>query len=152
VARVIADTFTFENVRYCAEGVARYLEAADLRGAAWWLATTRAASDDFARATAEVVAAHGIDVWLFDRPAPTPVGCYAVVEKRAGGAVMITASHNRVSTTLQVQTDAGQRPAGDRSEIEAGLDQAQLKQEAGRGKRQRRKGRDNSDLRPDAGL
>ena len=92
---IIADEYTFENVRYCADGVARYLKASGLaeRGLVVGY-DTRFASEDFAAATAEVVAAHGIDVWLFDRAAPTPVACHAVVAKKTGGAVMITASHN----------------------------------------------------------
>jgi phosphomannomutase len=40
------------------------------------------------------VAAHGITVHLFSISAGTPLACHAVLEKRAGGAIMITASHN----------------------------------------------------------
>ncbi len=126
---IIADTFTFENVRYCAEGVVSYLKAAGL--AAQGLVVgydTRFASEDFAAATAEVAASHGIDVWLFDRPAPTPMGCYAVVDKKAGGAVMITASHNPGSYNgFKYKTQVGgSAPPDIVVQIEAGLDAAQL--------------------------
>ncbi len=89
-------------------------------------------------ATAEVVAAHGIDVWLFDRPAPTPVGCYAVVEKEAGGAVMITASHNPgIYNGFKYKTDVGgSAPPEVVEPIEAGLDEAQAA--AGRATREQR--------------
>jgi len=55
---------------------------------------TRFASEDFASAAAEVVAGNGIRVYLCTRAAPTPVVCFGVVNQRAGGAVVITASHN----------------------------------------------------------
>ena len=92
---VIAEDFTFANVRACAEGVARYLAAAGLaeRGLVVGF-DTRFASEHFAAACAEVVAAHGIKVYLFGAAAATPVACHAVLDRKAGGAAMITASHN----------------------------------------------------------
>jgi phosphomannomutase len=92
---IIADEYTFENVRFCAEGVARYLESTGLASRGLVVGyDTRFASEDFAAAAAEVVAAHGIKVYLFDGAAATPVACQAILDKAAGGAVMITASHN----------------------------------------------------------
>jgi phosphomannomutase len=55
---------------------------------------TRFASGDFAAATAEVVAANGIKVYLTPKATPTPIVSYGVLAKKAGGAVIITASHN----------------------------------------------------------
>jgi alpha-D-glucose phosphate-specific phosphoglucomutase len=55
---------------------------------------TRFASDDFAAAVAEVIAGNGIKVFLCDRATPTPVVSYGTLTRRAGGAVIITASHN----------------------------------------------------------
>ena len=143
---IIADEYTFENVRYCAEGVARYMKAAGLaeRGLVVGY-DTRFASEDFAAATAEVVAAHGIDVWLFDRPAPTPVACHAVVAKKTGGAVMITASHNpgRYNGFKYKTEVGGSAPPEVVSQIEAGLDAAQAEaltgsREQGAGSRDRK--------------
>jgi phosphomannomutase len=92
---VIAEDFTFQNVRYCAHGVAAYLKEAGLAGRGLVIGyDTRFASERFAAATAEVVAAHGIKVYLSPDPAPTPVISYAVTAHRAGGGVVITASHN----------------------------------------------------------
>src|SRR5207244_2259347 len=45
-------------------------------------------------AVAEVLAANGIHVWLTRSDAPTPLVSYAIVDKKAAGGVMITASHN----------------------------------------------------------
>jgi phosphomannomutase len=56
---------------------------------------TRFASEDFASAAAEVVAGNGIKVYLCPRAAPTPVISYGVLAQKAGGAIIITASHNQ---------------------------------------------------------
>jgi alpha-D-glucose phosphate-specific phosphoglucomutase len=92
---VIGEDFTFDNVRACAQGVAEYL--IDRGTASQGLIIgydTRFASEDFAAAVAEVAAANGIKAFLNPRAAPTPVISYAIVVKKAAGAVIITASHN----------------------------------------------------------
>jgi len=92
---IIAEDFTFANVRACAQSVALYLKEAGLaeRGLVVGY-DTRFASEDFAAAVAEVVAANGIHVYLCDSPVSTPVVSYTLLQKKAGGAVIITASHN----------------------------------------------------------
>jgi len=55
---------------------------------------TRFASEDFAAAAAEVVAGNGIKVYLTPEASPTPVISYGVLAQQAGGAIIITASHN----------------------------------------------------------
>lgn len=92
---IIAEDYTFENVRACAQGVANYLK--DTGGAAAGLVVgydTRFGSEHFAQAVADVVAANGIKVYLCDRACPTPVVSYSIIDRRAGGGVVITASHN----------------------------------------------------------
>ncbi|HXH22427.1 MAG TPA: phosphoglucomutase/phosphomannomutase family protein [Dehalococcoidia bacterium] len=127
---IIADEYTFENVRYCAEGVASYLHSAGLASRGLVVGyDTRFASEDFAAAAADVIAARGIDVWLFDRPAPTPVACHAVLRKGTGGAVVITASHNPGRYNgFKYKTEAGgSAPPEVIARIEAGLDEAQIR-------------------------
>jgi phosphomannomutase len=51
-------------------------------------------SDDFAIATAEVLAAEGFSVMLLADPVPTPVVAFAVRDRNAVAGVQITASHN----------------------------------------------------------
>ena len=55
---------------------------------------TRFASEDFASAAAEVAAGNGIKVYLCPKATPTPAISYGVLAKKAGGAIIITASHN----------------------------------------------------------
>ena len=92
---IIAQDFTFDNVRYCAQGVSRYLLEQGLaqRGLVVGY-DTRFASEDFALAVAEVVAGNGISTYLCQEATPTPVLSYNVLHRQAGGGAMITASHN----------------------------------------------------------
>ncbi len=92
---VIAEDFTFDNVRACAHGVADYLERTGLAERGLVIGyDTRFASEDFAAAAAEVIAAEGIKVRLCTKPAPTPVISYSVTSTNSAGAIIITASHN----------------------------------------------------------
>ena len=94
----IADDFTFENVRRCAQGFATYLATHGHGGQAVVVGYDRRfASEDFAAACAEVMAGNGFRVWLTDGATPTPVIAYAVLDKKAVGAINITASHNPAS-------------------------------------------------------
>jgi alpha-D-glucose phosphate-specific phosphoglucomutase len=92
---VIADDYTYVNLRRCAQGMASYL--IDTNQAQRGLVIgydTRFHSDTFARMSAEVAAANGIKVYLVDRATPTPVISFSIIDKKAAGAINITASHN----------------------------------------------------------
>ncbi len=106
---VIADDYTFENLRRCAQGMAQYL--IDTQQAERGLVIgydTRFHSDNFARESARVVAAHGIQAYLVDRATPTPVISYAILAKQAAGAINITASHNAPTWNgFKVRADYG---------------------------------------------
>lgn len=92
---IIAEDFTFENVRYCAQGVADFLNASGVAQKGLVVGyDKRFASEDFAAAAAEVVAANGVKVYLCDESAPTPVISYAILHRDAAGGIIITASHN----------------------------------------------------------
>ncbi len=91
----IAEDYTFDNLRRCAQGFADYLQQEGLADQGIVIGhDQRFQAEDFAAATAEVLAANGIHVWLTERNTPTPTISYAVVDKKAGGAINITASHN----------------------------------------------------------
>ena len=92
---VIAEEYTFDNVRRCTQGFANYLLEKGRQGQ--WVVVghdKRFSSEHFAAAAAEVLAGNGFKVYLTDSATPTPVIAYAVVHKKACGAVNITASHN----------------------------------------------------------
>ena len=92
---IIAEDFTFDNVRICAQAVADYMKESGLARRGLVIGyDTRFASEDFADASAEVTAANGIKTHLCNIAAPTPVISYAVKVKNAGGGIVITASHN----------------------------------------------------------
>jgi phosphomannomutase len=92
---VIGAEFTFDNVRRCAQATAQYVRDQGLASRGMVVGyDTRFASEDFAAAVAEVLAANGISVFLCDRPAPTPVVGFAILKHEAAGSVVITASHN----------------------------------------------------------
>ncbi|MBI2836289.1 MAG: phosphoglucomutase/phosphomannomutase family protein [Chloroflexi bacterium] len=92
---IIAQDFTFDNVRICAQATADYLKESGLAGRGLIIGyDTRFASEDFAAAASEVVAGNGIRVFLCNKPAPTPVVSYGTLARKVGGAIIITASHN----------------------------------------------------------
>ena len=92
---IIADDFTFANVRICAQGAADYVIAAGLAPRGFVVGyDTRFGSREFAEAVAEVTTANGIPTLLCDAPAPTPVISHSIVSMNAGAGAVITASHN----------------------------------------------------------
>lgn len=91
----IAADYTFENVRRCTQGFASYMIKTGKQGQ--WIVVghdKRFHSENFARAVAEVLVGNGFKVYLTDGPTPTPVIAFSVVNRKAAGAVNITASHN----------------------------------------------------------
>ncbi len=91
----IAETYTFDNVRRVTQGFATYLEVHELAHKGVVIGYDQRFSGKlFAEAAAEVLTGNGIAVWLTDHNSPTPVISYSVVEREAGGAINITASHN----------------------------------------------------------
>jgi alpha-D-glucose phosphate-specific phosphoglucomutase len=92
---IIAEDFTFDNVRICAQAVAEYLKQSGLDKQGLVIGyDTRFASEDFAAAAAEVIAGNNIKVHLCLKPAPTPVVSFTVPATKSAGAIVITASHN----------------------------------------------------------
>ncbi|TFG46910.1 MAG: phosphoglucomutase/phosphomannomutase family protein [Dehalococcoidia bacterium] len=92
---LIARDFTFDNVAICAAGYARYLKETGLarRGIVIGY-DTRFLSDKFALETAMVLTGAGIHVSLSTSAVPTPTVSFSSLQRGAGGAVVITASHN----------------------------------------------------------
>jgi alpha-D-glucose phosphate-specific phosphoglucomutase len=92
---LIADDFTFENVRRVAGAIAGYvLKHEDATRGVVIGYDTRFLSGRFARAIAEVIAGAGIPVRLANDYVPTPTVSYNVKKLGAAGGVMVTSSHN----------------------------------------------------------
>jgi len=91
----IAEDYTFDNVRRCAQGFADYLLAAGAAGRPVVVGHDRRfGSEHFAAAAAEVLAGNGLPVLLTEGPTPTPTISYAIGFQKACGGINITASHN----------------------------------------------------------
>lgn len=92
---IIADDFTYANVRVAAAAIANYVLAHEDAAAGICIAyDTRFGSRAFAKIVAEVMAGAGISVTMAKEITPTPALSYAVRERKTAGGVMITSSHN----------------------------------------------------------
>jgi phosphomannomutase len=91
----IADEFTFDNVRRCADGVASYVVDRGEQAKGVVIAYDRRfASEHFAAAAAEVLLARDIPVVFAVHAVPTQMSSFEVVERGAAAGIVITASHN----------------------------------------------------------
>ncbi len=120
----IAEDYTFNSVRRCAQGFATFLREQEMaeRGAVIGY-DQRFQSEHFAAAAAEVLAANGVKVWLTQSNTPTPAISYAVLDKSAAGAINITASHNPPHDSgFKVRDETGGAvPPDDLKRIEAAI-------------------------------
>jgi alpha-D-glucose phosphate-specific phosphoglucomutase len=92
---VIADDFTFANVRLAAEAIAAYIHAKeDPKKGICIGYDTRFGSRAFAQACADVAASTGIPVLMANGITPTPALSFGVRQQGAAGGIMITSSHN----------------------------------------------------------
>lgn len=91
----IADEFTFDNVRRCADGVAQYVVDRGEQAKGIVVAYDRRfASEHFAQAAAEVILARDIPVAFAVHAVPTQMSSYEVVQRGSAAGIVITASHN----------------------------------------------------------
>lgn len=105
---VIAQEFTFTNVRLVSQAIADYLktekEPKVLVGY-----DSRFLASEFAKVAAEVLAANGVKLLFACAFAPTPVFSYYTASKKLSGAIIITASHNPARFSgLKFKTKAGE--------------------------------------------
>jgi phosphomannomutase len=92
---LIADDFTFANVRRVAGAIASYVLKHENAASGVIIGyDTRFLSDHAARLVAEVIAGAGIPVRLANDYVPTPAVSYNVKKLGAAGGVMVTSSHN----------------------------------------------------------
>ena len=92
---IIADSFTFDNVRIVSQAAADYFKTVEGAERAVFVGfDVRFQSKAFATTAAEVLAGNGFRVVMLDRPYPTPYVSFEVRRRKFAGGVMITASHN----------------------------------------------------------
>ncbi len=93
---IIADEFTYENVRRAVRGISRYVlnHSGDAQPALIIGHDPRFLGPELARISAEIAASHGIHVLLCADSAPTPAISHAIRARRTRGAINFTASHN----------------------------------------------------------
>ena len=118
----IAEEYTFDAVRVCAQSVAEWVQKSGETGRGVVIGYDRRfASEHFAAAAAEVVAAHGIHVFLSTAAAPTQSFSYATMRKKAKAGIVITASHNPwPDNGFKVKSETGAAAAPDMlKELEA---------------------------------
>ena len=135
---IIADDFTFENVRRVAGAIASYvLKHEDARRGVIVGYDTRFISQSAARIVAEVLVAAGVPVRLANDYTPTPAISFAVKQRGAAGGVVVTSSHNpwnwngvkfkgkfggsgtpSIMKAIEEELDAGAMPIGQKAGIE----------------------------------
>jgi phosphomannomutase len=121
----IAEDYTFHNVRRCARGVAEHLHQTGAADRGVVVAHDRRfASEHFARACVEVLAAHDIRSFAPPEAVPTQVGSFYTREMAAGAGIVITASHNPwTDNGFKVKADTGGAAAPEMlAAIEATMD------------------------------
>ena len=91
---IIADEFTFANVRLATEAIGRYVRRRNDSPGLLVGYDTRFASEDFGQEVARVLSSQNIRVRLCSQAVPTPAVAFTVVQEKLDGAVNITASHN----------------------------------------------------------
>src|SRR5215471_10056364 len=92
---VMAEEFTFANVRRAVTGIARYVASQKPTGARVIVGRDpRFLGETFCSIASDILSVHGVTTLLIADPAPTPAIAYAVIREHAEGAINFTASHN----------------------------------------------------------
>jgi len=135
---IIADDFTFDNVRRVAGAIASYVLSHEDSSRGLIVGyDTRFASKQAARIVSEVIGQAGIPVQLASDYSPTPAISYAVKNRGAAGGVVVTSSHNpwnwngvkfkakfggsatpSIMKVIEEAVQAGAAPKGNKASIE----------------------------------
>src|SRR5256885_16017297 len=92
---VMAEEFTFHNVRRAVHGIARYVKSQRQQGARVVVGRDpRFLGETFCSIASGILSSYGITSLIITEPAPTPAISYAVIHEKADGAINFTASHN----------------------------------------------------------
>ena len=92
---VMAEEFTFANVRRAVNGIARYVKSQRPQGARVIVGRDpRFLGETFCSMAADILGSYGITPLVIAEAVPTPAISYAVIHEKADGAINFTASHN----------------------------------------------------------
>src|SRR5258708_9085131 len=92
---VMAEEFTFANVRRAVNGIARYVKSQRADDARVIVGRDpRFLGETFCSMAADILGSYGITPLVISEAAPTPAISYAVIHEKAHGAINFTASHN----------------------------------------------------------
>jgi phosphoglucomutase len=93
---IIADEFTFANVRIVTRSICSYLRASGVSGGASLVVSydTRFLGEKFAAECVKEIAGNGLNAIFCDQPTPTPTISHTIRELGAAGGINFTASHN----------------------------------------------------------
>jgi len=91
---IIAEDFTFANVRLASAAIAHHLLAHSGRPRVVVGYDTRFLSERFAETAADTLSSHGVETFLCGRAEPTPALAHEIIQRERQGGVNITASHN----------------------------------------------------------
>lgn len=92
---VMADEFTFENVRRAVIGISRHVSSLKPSGARVIVGRDpRFLGESFVEMAADILAEHGVTPIVITDAAPTPAIAYEVIRAKTDGAINFTASHN----------------------------------------------------------
>jgi phosphomannomutase len=91
---IIADEFTFANVRLVTAAIAEHVRSRNPKATLIVGHDTRFFAEEFTRTAAEILREYGIRVLICDDPTPTPVIAHEIIRSKVDGAINFTASHN----------------------------------------------------------
>ena len=93
---IIADEFTFANVRLVTRSICSYLRSSGVEAGASLVVSydTRFLGEKFAAQCVEEIVNNGLKAIFCDQPTPTPTISHTIRERKAAGGINFTASHN----------------------------------------------------------
>ena len=91
---IIAEDFTFANVRLATAAIAEHVRSHNGKPALIVGHDTRFFGEEFTKTAAEILREHGVQALLCDGPTPTPVIAHEIRRRKVDGAINFTASHN----------------------------------------------------------
>src|SRR6266568_2865621 len=91
---VIAEDFTFANVRLALTAIAEHVKAESAEPTILVAYDTRFYSEEFSALAVAILQQHGICAILCDTFTPTPAVAFEIMRRKLDGAVNFTASHN----------------------------------------------------------